>query len=306
MSDEISLYKEYLKYERNYSDCTIESYANDIKKFYDYTISRGVNPLKVNTQFIRTFLSNERLNNISKRTLKRRLSGLRSFYGFLEKNKYVKFNPFISISTPKAEIKNPRPLEFNQIEELFEANLKREDELMPRDQAILELLYGSGIRASELINLETSDIDLKGRMINVIGKGSKQRYVPINSSTKLALETYYKGLRAELLMKSESKDIPTVFFLNSKGNKMTLRGLEYILKQIELKTGVFVDLHPHMMRHSFATHLLDSGADLRYIQEMLGHASISTTQVYTHVSTEAMQKEYKKAHPRAKMDDDSN
>ena len=301
MSDEISMYKEYLKLEKGYSDKTIESYLEDIKKFYKYAEKRGFNPLKVSNLTIRGFLSDERLNNISKRTLKRRLSGLRSFYDYLEKNKYVKFNPFVAATSPKADIKYPKVLFDDDVEKLLKANLERKDELMERDQAILELLYASGFRGSELVNINVSDVDFRGRIIKVLGKGSKERIVPFSVECQKALNTYYKDLRPKLLLKSTSEEISTKLFLNSKGEKLTLRGLEYILHQIENKTGIFLGLHPHMLRHTFATGLLERGADLRVIQTMLGHASISTTQIYTHVTTEAMKKEYNEAHPRAKI-----
>ncbi len=301
MSDEISMYKEYLKLEKGYSDKTIESYLEDIKKFYKYAEKRGFNPLKVSNLTIRGFLSDERLNNISKRTLKRRLSGLRSFYDYLEKNKYVKFNPFVAVTSPKADIKYPKVLFDDDVEKLLKANLERKDELMERDQAILELLYASGFRGSELVNINVSDVDFRGRIIKVLGKGSKERIVPFSVECQKALNTYYKDLRPKLLLKSTSEEISTKLFLNSKGEKLTLRGLEYILHQIENKTGIFLGLHPHMLRHTFATGLLERGADLRVIQTMLGHASISTTQIYTHVTTEAMKKEYNEAHPRAKI-----
>lgn len=300
MSDEISLYQEYLRLEKRYSERTIESYTEDIKKFYDYVISKGGNPLKVNTSIIRSFLSYERLNDISKKTIKRRLSGLRSFYGFLQENEYVKYNPFLSITSPKPDITYPKVLFEDEVEKLLRANSQRTDNLKDRDQAILELLYASGLRGSELVNLELSSIDFRNRIIKVFGKGSKERLVPFSLEAKTSIEKYVNGLRKQLLLASKDEELPTVLFLNNKGEKMTLRGLEYILKKIEEKTGIFVDLHPHMMRHTFATHLLEHGADLRTIQEMLGHASISTTQVYTHVTTEAMKSEYMESHPRAR------
>ncbi len=299
-NDEIAAYTNYLRLERGYSERTIDSYLRDINKFYKFAISKNINPLKVNNTFIRTFLSYERLNDISKKSIKRRLSALRSFYGFLEENKYVKFNPFLAITSPKPDITYPKVLYEDEIEKLLAANMERKDPLQQRDQAILELLYASGLRASELINLEVADIDFSSRMVKVLGKGSKERIIPISPIAKNSMMKYLKNLRAELILQSNKEELPTVFFLNSKGDKLTLRGLEYILKQIELKTGVFLDLHPHMIRHTFATHLLENGADLRTIQTLLGHSSISTTQIYTHVTTEAMKNEYMQAHPRAK------
>lgn len=298
--DEILEYENYLRLEKHYSEKTISSYSSDLHKFYSFAFDKGVNPFKVNNSFIRTFLSYERLNDISKKTIKRELSALRNFYRFLEVNGVIKYNPFLAITSPKPDIKYPKVLYEDEINKLLKANNERTDELKDRDQAILELLYDSGIRASELINLNLSNIDFNGRLINVFGKGSKERLVPFSDIARAALKKYIKGLRTELLLKSEEEELPTVVFLNSKGKKLTIRGLEYILKQVEMKTGVFLDLHPHMLRHTFATHMLEHGADLRVIQKMLGHASVSTTQVYTHVTTEAMKSEYLKAHPRAK------
>ena len=206
----------------------------------------------------------------------------------------------MAINSPKPDIAYPKALYEDEIEKLLKANMERTDTLQQRDQAILELLYASGLRASELINLEVGDIDFTNRIIKVLGKGSKERLVPFSQVAKDAMTKYLKNLRATLLMQSNKEELPATFFLNNKGDKLTTRGLEYILKQIEMKTGVFLDLHPHMLRHTFATHLLEHGADLRTIQSMLGHSSISTTQVYTHVTTEAMKYEYMEAHPRAR------
>lgn len=299
MADEIKMFLDYLKIERNFSLKTVEAYEFDIKKFYNYVIGEGENPLKADNLIIRNFLSVERMNDISKKTLKRRLSGLRHFYSFLEERKYIKYNPFMTIKSPKAEIKYPHVLYLEQIETLLQENAKRTDYLKSRDQAILELLYASGMRGSEITSIVLQDIDLRNRSIRVFGKGSKERIVPFSQSAKNAIEDYLKGLRGQLLLKAKGK-MTNVVFLNANGEPLTLRGLEYVLKVIEKKTGQYVDLHPHMLRHTFATHLLENGADLRTIQEMLGHASISTTQVYTHISTETMKKQYDSAHPRAR------
>lgn len=300
MSDEISMFLSYLEHERKYSLKTVESYHNDIKTFYNFVMNEGFNPLKVDSMLIRNFLSMQLIEGISKKTLKRRLSALRHFYSWLENNKYIKYNPFLTISSPKAEIRYPHALYYDQINYLLKTNSERTDQLKIRDQAILELLYASGLRGSELINITLQDIDFKNRVIRVYGKGSKERIVPFSSHAKEAIEKYYKELRPILLMNSKNVEMTNALFINAKGKKLTLRGLEYILKSIEIKTGQDCDLHPHVLRHTFATHLLENGADLRTIQELLGHSSISTTQIYTHVSSEAMKKEYETAHPRAK------
>lgn len=300
MADEINMFLDYLKHERRFSSRTITSYHFDIKKFYDYVIGEGFNPLKADSMLIRNFLTVERMNEISKKTLKRRLSGLRHFYQFLEEKKYVKFNPFLTINSPKAEVHYPKVLYLEQVESLLKRNQERNDELRNRDQALLELLYASGMRGSEVINLTLQEIDFRNRIVRVMGKGSKERVVPFSHNAKQIMEVYLKEVRPGLLLKAKASEVTNVFFLNASGAPLTLRGLEYILKNIEKKTGLYVELHPHMLRHTFATHLLENGADLRTIQEILGHASISTTQIYTHISTETMKKQYDNAHPRAK------
>ena len=172
--------------------------------------------------------------------------------------------------------------------------------LKSRDQAILYLLYYSGIRAEELVNLNVQSVSLKERVVRVIGKGDKERIIPFSSDCQKILKKYIEVDRLTLLKIKKGKELPSSLFLNAKGQKLTTRGLEYILDAIEEKTGLYVGLHPHILRHSFATHLLENGADLRVIQELLGHESINATQVYTHVTEEAMKEAYLTAHPRVR------
>ncbi len=175
---------------------------------------------------------------------------------------------------------------------MFAANAKRTDELMERDQAILELLYSSGLRASELVALTYRQIDFRVRSIRVKGKGNKTRIVPFSKSAETAMKKYHASSRPALLAKSKADVKSDKFFLNDRGEGLTVRGLEYILRAVEEKTGLYLGLHPHELRHTFATHLLENGADLRLIQELLGHETIDTTQVYTHVSKEKMKEQY--------------
>ena len=183
-------------------------------------------------------------------------------------------------------------LYLQQVERLFSANAKREDPLWVRDQAILELLYSSGLRASELVGLGHRQIDFRVRSIRVKGKGNKTRLVPFSKSAEEAMKRYYGELRPLLLAKNKDALKSDKFFLNDHGRGLTVRGLEYILRAVEEKTGIYLGLHPHEFRHTFATHLLENGADLRLIQELLGHETIDTTQVYTHVSKEKMKAQY--------------
>ena len=293
---------DHLRTVRQYSEKTVDSYSRDLDKFFKFLATEGVLMDEVDQIVIRNFLTEELNEGISKRSCRRRLSALRHFYTYLVNEKIVKENPFIFIHAPKTDIKYPHALYKEQVETIFKENAKRTDELAIRDQAILELLYFSGIRAIELVRLDLQDVDIKKRFIRVLGKGNKHRMVPFTQECQRRLETYVKELRPVLANKNP---MPTAaFFLNNKGERLTTRGLEYILDTIEMKTGTFVGLHPHILRHSFATHLLENGADLRVIQELLGHESINATQVYTHVTVEAMQKEYASFHPRAHKKDD--
>ena len=288
----------HLKVERNYSEKTIDSYRRDIAKFLDFIYQEGVEMEEVDIIVIRNFLTDELNSGVSKRSCKRRLCALRHFYKFMVENGYVKENPFLFVNSPKTETKYPHALYKEQVREILTENAKRTDEYALRDQAILSTLYFTGIRASELVSLDIQSVSLSQRVLRVIGKGDKERYVPFTEECKKDIDAYARKSRVKLLMRAK---VPTpALFLNSRGERLTTRGLEYILDSIEERTGTFVGLHPHILRHSFATHLLENGADLRIIQELLGHASINATQVYTHVTEEAMKQEYLSAHPRAK------
>lgn len=297
---EIEEFKEYLKYSLNYSDKTITSYEQDIISFYYFIFSEGVDIDDVDMQIIRNYLSTQIEKGISKRTLCRRLSCYRHYYSFLLDKGYVHDNCFVFVHSPKKEIRYPRALYLEQIETLFERNRERSDHLMLRDQVILELLYASGMRASEFVNVKIQDIDFRNRSIRIIGKGNKERIVPFTKSASLTMKEYLKDCRPLLLAKNKREYNLDFFILNDQGKKLTTRGLEYILKTIEKLTGCNYDLHPHLFRHSFATHLLEGGADLRVIQELLGHESLNTTQVYTHVTEENIKQQFAASHPRAK------
>ena len=309
----------HLQLDKNYSKKTVDSYSRDIDKFFKFLNEQGLLMDQVDLAVIRNFLTQELEAGISKRSCKRRLCALRHFYSFLVKKGYVHDNYFIFIDSPKTDKKYPKTLYKEQIEEIFEANKNREDFLKERDQAILYLLYYTGIRAAELVGLQISQVDLRRRIIRVLGKGNKERFVPFTEECREILEAYNKNSRQMLLLKTPEysqyvltmldknrnlnpKDIVDphlFFFLNNNGLPLTTRGLEYILDSVERKTGSFVGLHPHILRHSFATHLLENGADLRVIQELLGHESLNATQVYTHVTEEAMQEIYSASFPRA-------
>lgn len=288
---------EHLSLDKQYSSKTIESYKNDIDKFMKYISSQGSLLDDVDDLIIRNFLTDELNSGISKRSCKRRISALRHFYSYLKEKDIIQENPFFALETMKIEKTLPHPLYKEQIELLLAKNKERSDELKDRDQAILELFYYTGIRVSELVNLDIQNINFNRRVVLVKGKGNKERLVPFTKECYETLSVYIKDSRIKLLNKSL---IPSPsLFLNSNGERLTPRGVEFILDSIEKKVGLELGLHPHLLRHSFATHLLENGLDIRIIQELLGHESINATQVYTHVSEENIKKEYSDWFPRA-------
>lgn len=302
MTKEVEEFINHLKLDLFYSEHTCDAYERDIVSFYEFIFSQGKDYNEVDKELIRDFLAKELEKEHNESTIARRMSCLRHFYNYLLIHNYVSQNPFIFVSSPKKGVRYPDVLYPEQVGRLFELNALRNDPLVHRDQTILMLLYASGLRASEFVNLKIQDVDIRHRSIRVLGKGKKERYTMFDELTRDQLKDYVQNYRDELIYKNDkiNPDSLDYLFLNAQGKKLTVRGLEYILKKIDDETGLHYGLHPHTLRHSFATHLLEGGADLRVIQELLGHSSINTTQIYTHVSEEAMVKEYKNAHPRAK------
>ena len=290
----------YLKYERNYSDNTVLSYKQDLDCFHKFLYRENRDYLTIKVSDIRDFETERLTSSDSKRSLARRISSLKHYYKFMLKKGYVKSNPFMDLIPLKLNIKYPEAIYYSQIIELFKRNNERTDLLKSRDQALLELFYSSGMRCSEVVNLKTIDINFANKTIRVFGKGKKERIVPFSDECKVAMIDYAKNLREKLQENLSREKKTNYFFLNSKGEKLTSRGVEYILHQIENKNGMDIGLHPHALRHSFATHLLENGADLRTIQMLLGHESINTTQVYTSITKETLKKEYNEYFPRAK------
>lgn len=297
---EINDFLEHLKYDLNFSDFTIKSYKSDIDDFYEFLGSKGKDIDEINVQLIRDYLSRLLADNKTKVTCARRISSLRHYFNYLKDHNYVRENCFIFVNSPKKEIRYPNALYLEQIETLLKRNLERTDSLKFRDQAIIELLYASGVRASELVNIKLNNLDIKSRNIRILGKGNKERIVIFSKSCQETLKNYIETTRVELLSHNKYEYNVDFLFLNSQGKQLTSRGLEYVLKGVEEKTGCNYGLHPHLLRHTFATHLLEGGADLRVIQELLGHSSLNTTQIYTHVTDEAMKAQFNMSHPRAK------
>ena len=295
----ISKYKEYLAVERNYSEYTVNGYIKDIEDFYLYLKSDNFGNLlsivKGNVpRYYLSYLSTS--EGLKKKSIARKLSSLRTFYRYLEREGIIEENPFDMIETPKADKVLPKVLYKNEINNIFDS-IDTSNAVGKRDILIMELLYGSGLRVSELCSLEESSIDYSNGMIKVFGKGHKERYVPMNSHIVKALREYIEIARPELVLKNELKDT-SLLLVNKRGGPLTTRGVRVILNNIIDRAAEHTHIHPHMLRHSFATHLLDGGADLRSVQEMLGHANLSTTQIYTHVSNEQLKREYMEKHPR--------
>ena len=298
MNKAVKEYLDHLQYERNYSHQTVASSAYDLKKFFAFLDEEDTLFDEVDIIVIRNFLTVELNHGISKRSCKRRLSTLKHFYDFLLKKGYVKENPFVFVKSPKTDKRYPQVLYQEQVRSILDDNAKRKDELALRDQAILEMLYYTGMRASELVSVNVQDVDIEPRTVRVMGKGSKERIIPFSNECQKVLKEYLKNCRPKLFAKNINP--VNALILSNRGERLTTRGLEYILDQIEAKTGNYVGLHPHILRHSFATHLLENGADLKTIQELLGHASLNATQVYTHVTEETMRETFFTFHPRAK------
>lgn len=297
-SKELSEFQDYLLNVRRYSSNTVSSYSFDICDFTKFIRGLGKIFKDIKVDDVKSWILDLTERQIGKRSIKRKMSSLKSFYAWMYLQKKVDSDPFEYVHSPKATHALPDFFSEKEIDSLLAANEKRTDKLKDRDQALLMLMFASGLRASEVVNLTFNQVDFDNRIMKVSGKGNKDRLVPFTNSAKEVMLNYINGLRKDLL-----KEDTEYIFLNSQGNKMTVRGLEYILDEIEAKTGLYGKIHPHMLRHSFATKMLNRGADLRTIQELLGHSSIETTSIYTHVAYENMKETYEKTFPRAKKED---
>jgi len=288
-------YLAYLKLERNLSEQSVNSYSSDINKFLDYIVEQSVTDLNnVSTKLISEYFELMRDLGISSSTTSRYLSAIKGFYKYLSSQEYIEKDPIEILSTRITERKLPTVLSFNEIEEILQApDIKAKYGL--RDKAMLELFYSCGLRVSEVINLKLSDLYFNDGVIRVLGKGSKQRIIPIGSSAVEWITEYMKTLRPLLEKKLKSENI---IFLNNRGTKLSRMGVWKIVDKYVKEAEIKKEFHPHTFRHSFATHLLEGGADLRAVQEMLGHADISTTQIYTHIDREFVKQMHRDFHPR--------
>ena len=290
-------YLEFLKYQKNYSDYTIMSYENDITEFFNYINSEGLNYKNIEYSDIRFYLMYLKEKEDNNSSIDRKLSALRGFYKYLVNEGIVHNNVFSLVNGPKKSKKLPRYFDYNELEEMFlipDTNTA----LGQRDLLLLEMLYATGCRVGELVSIKVKDIDFNRRTILIIGKGNKERYLNYGEYCEDILKQYLKdGYLSLNINKSE------FLFLNKNGGVLTERGVRFILDKIIKQTGINKNISPHMIRHSFATHLLNEGCDLLTVQKLLGHESIKATQIYTHVTTDRLKEVYYHSFPRAKKDD---
>lgn len=311
----------YLRSERHFSAHTARCYGADLEQFGGYLLhpdagvtsqkpgktngatngahhtAAQIDPklLAVSSDTVRDFMSQLRDRNYCKSTVARKLATLRSFYKFMVRRGHVTTNPVAVIRTPKQDKRLPKYLELEQIEKLF-SNCDTTTLLGARDRAILETLYSTGMRVSELVALEVSEIDLSASVVKVRGKGKKERLIPLGPGAVKAI-LHYLDLRRGAF--AQSRHNPDALFVNKHGQRLSTRSVRRKLDKYLLEAGLDLSVSPHTLRHSFATHMLQRGADLRSLQELLGHQSLSTTQIYTHLTTQTVKDEYDKAHPRA-------
>lgn len=291
-------YLEYLKYQKNYSEHTIKNYSNDIEEYLEYIDSENLNFKDIRYSDVRFYLMYLKdTKKDSNSSIDRKLSSLRGFYKYIANQGIVKTNVFSLVNGPKKSKKLPRYFEYNELEEMFNVPDKTTS-IGQRDLLILEMLYATGVRVSELVNIKVSDIDLGRRNILILGKGNKERYVTYGEYCEEALNNYLNNGYIHLNLKRSD-----YLFLNNNGGVLTDRGVRYLLDKIIKQTSINKSISPHMIRHSFATHLLNNGCDLLTVQKLLGHESIKATQIYTHVTTDRLKEVYYKSFPRAKRDD---
>lgn len=298
----IELYAFFLKNEKNYSNYTIVSYRNDLIQFFNYLklyrILKDDKIEYVDRSVMRKYIVYLKKSDYSARSISRKISTVRSFFKFCLREGIIKVNPTINLITPKIDKKLPYFLYLQEVNKLIETPLKNTI-FGIRDRAILELLYGTGIRVGELVNLNICNIDLYEKTIIVFGKGSKERILPLGNPSIRAIQEYLTSRNLFEKRIFVNKNDLEALFLNRLGGRLTTRSIRRIIIKYMKMAGLNKKISPHVLRHSFATHLLGGGADLRSVQELLGHKSLSTTQIYTHITKERLKIIYKKSHPRA-------
>jgi len=293
----LARYHHHLCSEKRYSPRTVSSYEHDLNDFITWLeqqagTSEAPSPLTIHTAQVRQWISYLHRKGLSGKSLQRKLSSIRRFYRFLLRENLIESNPVVDVQSPKHARKLPDTLDADTLERLL--SIESDTILAVRDRALMELLYSSGLRLAELVGLDTHDVDHHQQQVRVIGKGNKERYIPVGRMA-LAAVTQWLQLRVTLAAHGE-----TALFVSKRGTRLHPRSVQFRLNHWRLQQGLEQHVHPHKLRHSFASHVLESSGDLRAVQEMLGHADISTTQIYTHLDFQHLAAVYDKAHPRAK------
>ncbi|GAV23457.1 tyrosine recombinase XerC [Carboxydothermus pertinax] len=292
MPEELKAFLNYLLLERNYSPHTIAAYQKDISEFWEFL--QGEKSLTMVGELeLKKFLVYLLKKKLSRRTVARKMVALRSFYRFLKKSGFIKENPSLNLELPKIPKTLPEVLTVEEALKIIESQ-KQFTPIEIRNKALLELFYGAGLRIGEIVGLKLGDVDLAQGYVRVTGKGRRQRIIPLGSYALNALKLYLEVSRPALGPKSEQ------LFLNQRGGGITPRGVRLIIAKIVKKAGINRKITPHTFRHSYATHLLEGGADIRSVQELLGHKRLSTTEIYTHLSKEQLREVYIQAHPRSR------
>ncbi|MGI6608304.1 MAG: site-specific tyrosine recombinase/integron integrase [Erysipelotrichaceae bacterium] len=294
MEKQLENFLSYIVTVNSGSQHTKDAYGRDIKRYIDYLKQEGIESLNdadrtIVLGFINYLRTDKRFSKISNRSLSRNLSSLRSFYRFLLDIEEVKSNPFQSVKIPGEKTKIPDYLFEDEVDMLLES-FDLNDDSGYRDRTIFEIMYGCGLRLSELCNLKIEDIDFNNQLLSILGKGSKRRLVPFYNMIKELLENYIANIRSKYI-----KEEHGFVFINRNGGKLSNRGVQYLLNKAVRDNNLPLQLSPHTLRHSFATHLLDAKVDIRIVQELLGHSNLSTTQIYTHITIDRLKESYNKA-----------
>lgn len=293
--NELGHFLNYLKIEKNFSPYTVQNYQLDITQFLNYCTQEKISYTNITYRQARTYINYLYMEKKEKPTsVCRKISSLRSFYRYLENNNHIENYSFALLKLPKCGKRLPKYLEYNEIDEIFDIPDLNQP-LGMRNALILEMLYATGMRVGELVSIQLDDIHFANKTIKILGKGNKERLVYYNTITEKRLQLYLQEGRGHLNKKNSN-----YLFLNSLGDPLSTRGVEYVLDQIMKKTALTKHLTPHMLRHSFATHLLNEGCDLLSVQELLGHESLSATNIYTHVTNDRIKDVYLRSHPRAR------
>ncbi len=301
MDDQIGHFLNFMSVEKGASGNTVAAYKNDLQQFDSYIVGLNGNGKprdweQLERGLILQYLITLKARNYAEATVARKIAAIKSFFQYMQAEGLIRRNPAESLESPRVGRSLPKPLSVTEIDELLEQPMKRNTPEARRDRAMLELLYATGLRVTELVSLNVDDVNMSGPYVRCMGKGSKERTIPIHEQATASVADYLNEGRGPLV-KNRSE---TALFVNRRGERLTRQGFWLILKQYAKEANITSSVTPHTLRHSFATHMLRGGMNLRHVQELLGHANISTTQVYTQIANDHVRQVYEKAHPRAR------